>query len=82
MVAGKLAEKTLSLDEKVKFLDFAKANPTFWWEKLAEIFMIGKAATANIFKEEKTIRSQHELFWEKSKKRNRPGKYRDIDKTF
>ena len=27
-LAGKLAKKTLSLDEKVRFLDFAKWNPT------------------------------------------------------
>ena len=29
--------------------------------------------------EEKTIRNQHELFREKSKKRNRPGWYRKIN---
>ena len=27
--AGKLSKNTLSLDEKVKFLDFAKGNPNF-----------------------------------------------------
>ena len=78
-LAGKLVKKTLSLDEKVKFLDFAKANPTLGCRKLAEIFKIGKTAAANINKEEKNIRSQHELFHEKSKKRNRPGKYRKIN---
>ena len=59
-LAGKLSKKTLSLDEKVKFLDFAKGNPNFGYKKLAEIFKIGKTASANILKEEKSIRSQHE----------------------
>ena len=77
-LAGNIAKKTFSLDEKVKFLDFAKANPTFGCRKLAvaETFKIRKTATANILKEEKTIHNQSELFREKSKKRNRPDKYR------
>ena len=29
-LAGKLAKKNLSLDEKVKFLDFAKGNSNAW----------------------------------------------------
>ena len=78
-LAGKLSKKALSLDEKVKFLDFAKSNPNFGCRKLAEIFKIGKTAAANILKEEKSIRSQHELFRGKSKKRNRPGKYQKIN---
>ena len=78
-LAGKLSKKTLSLDEKVKFLDFAKGNPNFGCRKLAEIFKIGKAAAANILKEEKSIRSLHELLREKSKKHNRPGKYQKIN---
>ena len=72
-LTGKLSKKSLSLDEKVKFLDFAKGNPKFGCRKLAEIFKIGKIAGVNILKEEKSIRSQHELFREKSKKRNHPG---------
>ena len=78
-LAGKLSNKTLSLDENVKFLDFAKGNPNFGCRKLAEIFKIGKTAAANILKEEKSIRSQHELFRGKSKKRNRPSKYQKIN---
>ena len=65
-LASKLARKTLSLNEKVKFLDFAKENPTLGCKKLAEIFKIGKTVTANIIKKEKNIHSQHELFNEKS----------------
>ena len=63
-LAGKLSKKTLSLDEKVKFLDFSKGKPKFRSRKLAENFKIGKTAAANILKEEKSIRSQYELFCE------------------
>ena len=56
--ADKLARKTFSLDEKVKFLDFAKGYPTFGCRKIVGIFKIGKTATANIIKEEKNIRNE------------------------
>ena len=76
----KLSKKTLSLDEKSKkILDFAKGNPNFGCRKLAEIFKTGKTAAEIILKEEKSIRSQHELFRDKSKKRNWPGKYQKIN---
>ena len=74
-LAGKLGKKTFYLDEKVRFLDFAKGNPTLGCRRLSNMFKIGK----NIIKEKKNIRSQHELFHEKSKKRDRPGKYRKIN---
>ena len=50
-LAGKLSKKNLSLDEKMKFLDFAKGNPNFGCRQLAEIFKIGKTAAANILKD-------------------------------
>ena len=78
-LAGKLSKKTLLHDEKVQFLYFAKCNPNFGCRKLAEIYKIGKTAAANILKEEKSIRSQHELFREKSKKHNRPGNNQKIN---
>ena len=43
-LAGKLSKKTLSLGEKVNFLDYAKGNPNSACRKLAEIFKIGKTA--------------------------------------
>ena len=63
-LAGKLSKKALWLNEKVEFLDFAKSNPNFGCRKPAEIFKIGKTAAVNILKEEKSIRSQYELFCE------------------
>ena len=49
-LAGKLSKKTLSLDEKVKFLVFAKGNPNIGCRKLEEIFKMGKnAACRSLF---------------------------------
>ena len=78
-LAGKLVKKTLTLDEKIKFFDFAKNNPKLGCRKLADIYKIGKTAAANILKNKKKIREQHEMFCEKSKKRNRHGKYHKIN---
>ena len=68
-LTGKLAKKTLTLDEKIKFLDFAKKNQKLECRKLADIFKIGKTAVANILKNEKKI----------SKKRNHHDKYHKIN---
>ena len=68
-LVGKLTKKTLTLDEKIKFLDFAKKSPKLGYRKLADIYKIGKTTAANILKNEKKIRDQHEMFCEKSKKR-------------
>ena len=79
-LAGKLAKKkTLTLDEKIKFLDFAKKNPKLGRRKLADIYKIGKTAAATILKDEKKLREQHEMFREKAKKRNRHGKYHKLN---
>ena len=70
-LAGKLAKKTLTVDEKIKFLNFAKKNPKHGCKKLADIYKIGKTAAANILNNKKKIREQHEMFCEKSMKFNR-----------
>ena len=74
-LAGKLSKKALSLDEKT----LLKAIQTLDVENLQKYLKSEKTAAANILQEEKSIRSQHELFREKSKKRNRPGKYQKIN---
>ena len=78
-LAGKLAKKTSTLDEKIKFLDFAKKNPKLGCGKQADVYKIRKTAAANILKNEKKIR-EHEMFCEKSKKRTCHGKYHKINK--
>lgn len=78
-LAGKLQKKTLTLEEKVNFLDFAGRNSKLGCRKLAEIFKIGKTAAAKILKNKDKIRQQHENFHEKTRKRVRYGKYREIN---
>lgn len=78
-LAGKLPKKTLTLEEKVNFLDFAGKNSKLGCRKLAEIFKIGKTAAAKILKNKDKIRQQHENFHEKTRKRVRYGKYREIN---
>ena len=47
-LAGALDKKTLTLEGKIKFLDYAEANQKLGCRKLAEVFNIGKTASANI----------------------------------
>ena len=67
-LAGKLSKRTLTLDEKIKLLDFKKKNPRLGSRAIGEKFNIGKMAAASISSKEDKIRKQHELFHEKSKK--------------
>ena len=53
-LADKLAKKTLTLDEKIKFQDFTKKNPKL--RQLAGIYKIKKTAAGNILKNEKKVR--------------------------
>ena len=61
------------------FWTLLKAIQTLDVEKLQKYLKSEKTAAANVLQEEKSIRSQHELFRQKSKKRNRPGKYQKIN---
>ena len=43
-------KKTLTLQEKIKFLDYAEANEKVGCRKLPDVFKIGKTAANNILK--------------------------------
>ena len=60
--AGKLSKRTLTLDEKIKLLDFKKKNPSLRCRAIGEKFNIGKTTAASILSKEDKIRKQHELF--------------------
>ena len=51
---SKLAKKTLAIDEKIKFLNFAPRNQKLGWRKLVDLYKIGKTAAANILKDKKS----------------------------
>ena len=46
-LAVSLEKKTLTLQEKIKFLDYAEANETLGCRKLADVFKTGKTAANN-----------------------------------
>ena len=78
-LAGYLQKKTLNLQDKIKFLDFADEHKNLGCRKLAEVFGIGKTAASNILKSKQKLRNQYKQFHEKNKKRCRPGKYKAIN---
>ena len=60
-LTGSLEKKTLILQEKIKFLDYAEAN-----KKLADVFKIEKTAVNNILKNKQLPREQYEHFHDKT----------------
>ena len=78
-LAGSLEKKTLTLQEKIKFLDYAEANEKLGCRKLADVFKTGKAAANNILKNKQMLREQYKHFHDKTKKRSCPGKYKVIN---
>ena len=70
---------TKFLPIKLSFVTLPKKTPKLECRKLADIYKIRNTAAANIFKNEKKICEQHEMFCEKSKKRNHHGKYHKIN---
>ena len=79
-LAGSLEKKTLTLQEKIKFLDYAEeANEKLGCRKLADVFKIGETAPNNILKNKQMLREQYEHFHDKTKKRSRPGNYKVIN---
>ena len=77
--AGSLEKKTLTLQEKIKFLDYAEANEKLGCRKLADVFKTATTAANNILKNKQMLKEQYEHFHDKTKKRSRPGKYKVIN---
>ena len=51
-----MKRKFLNVDEKTSILDFAAKHPELGCQKLVERFSVGKAAIANILKQDKTLK--------------------------
>ena len=49
-LAGALEEKTLTFQEKIKFLDYAEKTEKLDCRKRADVFNTGKTASSNILK--------------------------------
>ena len=57
-LAGSLEKKTLTLQEKIKFLDYAEANEKLGCRRLADVFKIRKTAASNMLKNKQILREQ------------------------
>ena len=77
-LAGSLKKKNLSLEEKVKILNYAEANPSEGCRKIGEKYGIGKTMASDIKKNSKKLRKDYETF-KGSYKKHREGKYHDIN---
>jgi len=73
-----MKRKNLTLDEKIKVLDYKLAHPKTSVRDLATHFSIGKTAAGNILKNSKQLRRDYDTFKGSYKKR-RTGKYHKIN---
>ena len=67
-LAGSLEKKTLTFQEKIKFLEYADANENLGCRKLADVLKTRKTAANNILKNKQMLREQYEHFHDKTKK--------------
>ena len=67
-LVGAFEKQTLTLEEKIKLLDYAEANQKLGGRNIAEVFNIGKTAAANILKNKKEICEQYKNAHDKNKK--------------
>lgn len=77
-LSASLQRTCLSLEEKIKVLDYAAQHPNMGSRKIADHFGIGKTAASNILKEGNKLRKDFETFKGTYKKR-RHGKYHVIN---
>ena len=73
-----MKRKNLSLDEKMKVIEYANKNPTKGCRFIGKHFSIGKTCVANILKNTKTLEKEYEFFKGNCKKLNH-GQYHVIN---
>ena len=79
-MAEKQVEKNmLSLDDKVKLIDYAKKNPGVGTRRIAEIFKCGQMQVQAILKVNESIIAHFETNAPASRKRSRGTRYQDVD---
>lgn len=79
-LSGQMEKKTLSLQDKVKLLDYKKDHPKKSCRDIAEVFKIGKTSAATILKNEDKLRKDYATF-QGNQKRNRKGKYHKLNEA-
>lgn len=77
-LSARMKRKNLSLDKKVKIIEYTNKNPTMGCQVIAEHFSIGKTCIANILKNAKVPRKEYNSF-KGSFKKMRHGQYHLIN---
>ena len=75
-----MKRKNLSLDEKMKVIDYPNKNPKMGCRVIAEHFSIGKTCVSNILRNAKTLQREYE-FSKEIVKKLRHGQYHLINET-
>ena len=61
-VSARMKRKNLTLDEKMKVIDYANKNPKMVCQVIAEHFSIGKTYVSNILRNIKSLQREYEFF--------------------
>ena len=77
-LSTRMKRKNLSLDEKMKVIDYANKNPKIGCRVIAEYFSIGNTCFSNILRNTKAVQREYEFFKVNCKKL-RHGQYHLID---
>ena len=71
----------LTLERRHEIIQFAKDNPTLGYRKLAKMFSVGKTQIQSIIKKKQEILEAYENNQRKGLKRQRSGKYADVNEA-
>ena len=77
-LSTRMKRKNLSLDEKMKVIDYANKNPKIGCRVIAEYFSVGNTCFSNILRNTKAVQREYEFFKVNCKKL-RHGQYHLID---
>ena len=61
-LSARIKRKNLSLDEKMKVIDYANKNPKIVCQVIAEYFGIRKTCVSNILRHAKTLQREYKFF--------------------
>ena len=77
-LSARMKRKNLSLDEKMKVIDYANKNPKMECRVIAEHFSIGKTCVSDILRNAETLQREYKFFKGNCKKL-RHGQYHLIN---
>ena len=79
-ISGKISKHTLSIEEKIEVLNYARSHPSESCRKLSLKFAVGKTQISNLLKNEAKVRQTYAEF-RGTNKSARSGKYHEINEV-